>query len=78
MAAEDRTGHVLDSIALVEAVLRGDMEAVSAVLNHCDLRPVAVTLADLLAQCLQGEFGEAAVDAIAALRPQVLGGGEQP
>jgi hypothetical protein len=77
MDAAEQTSAVLDAIALVEARLRGDDEALSFLLDQTEgsHRAVAVVLADLLAQCMRGEFGEQAGEATAQLRQRVLGGG---
>jgi hypothetical protein len=76
MDAAEQTSAVLDAIALVEARLRGDDEALSFLLDQTEgsHRPVAVVLADMVAQCLQGEFGEQAAEATSQLREQLLSG----
>ena len=47
-----RIGHALDALALIEARQRGDAGALSAILDHADLRGVCTVLADILAQYL--------------------------
>lgn len=51
-----RDDDTLDAIALVEAVLRDDLEGAGAVLRNMDAGPVAVVLAKLCGE-LAGELG---------------------
>jgi hypothetical protein len=79
MDAAEQEGHVLDALALVEARLEGRDGDLAYLLDTCqNHRAVAVVLADALAQCLRGEFGEAAGEALGQLRSRVIGGGQAP
>jgi hypothetical protein len=73
------TDHVLAALALVEARLDGRDGDLTYLLDHCpNHRTVSVVLADALAQCLRGEFGGEAGEALGQLRQRVLGGEEPP
>jgi hypothetical protein len=79
MDAAEQTSYVLTAIALVEARLEGRDGDLSYLLDYCtNHRAVAVVLADALAQCLRGEFGDQAAQALGQLRQRVLGSGEPP
>jgi RecB family exonuclease len=69
----------LTALALVEARLEGRDGDLAYLLDHCgNQRAVTVVLADMAAQILAGEFGEAAGEALAQLRPRLLAGGDGP
>jgi hypothetical protein len=79
MDAAEQEGHVLTALALVEARLEGRDGDLTYLLDYCENhRAVAVVLADALAQCLRGEFGSEAGEALGQLRLQVLRGGQPP
>jgi hypothetical protein len=79
MDAAEMTTHVLTAIALIEARLEDRDDDLTYLLDHCGShRAVAVVLADMAAQCLRGEFGEAAGEALGQLRSRVIGGGQAP
>jgi hypothetical protein len=71
--------HLLTAVAVIEARLESRDGDLTYLLDHCgNHRAVAVVLADALAQCLRGEFGGAAGEALSQMRQRVLGGGEPP
>jgi hypothetical protein len=76
-----RTDAVLDALALAEAALCKDGEALAILLDHTDPRAVCLALADMVAGCL-GDGDPAAVREILAelqrLRPVLVAAGDSP
>jgi hypothetical protein len=71
-----RDDAVLDAVALIEAVLKADREALDCLLDLGDTRAQAVVLAGLLARWMRAEFGGEALEALAHVRPALLAGSD--
>lgn len=74
-----RTDAVLDALALVEARMRSDNEALATLLDHTDQREVCSVLADILAGYLND--GDPAsmrevLSELQRLRPVLLAAGD--
>jgi hypothetical protein len=67
---------VLDAVALTEAMLREDQEALDCLLDAGDTRAQAVALAGMLARWMRAEFGTGALEALALVRPVLLAAGD--
>jgi hypothetical protein len=69
----DTADAILTALALVEARLDGRDGNLRFLLGGADLRPACAVLASMLASFLRGEFGDDAGEAVARLRPVLLG-----